>query len=207
MIVKYSKKYERDIGGRRYHRLVAVRLVGRSKKGNLWECLCDCGGIKVTTAGLLNANAIRSCGCRKSLGTATHLMTETRIYRIWRSMRTRCNNPNTNNYDDYGGRGIKVCPEWSDFNCFYNDMKDGYEDHLQLDRVDNDADYCKENCKWSTRAEQTRNKRNNYWFEAGGLRMIKMDWAERWEVSHTTLNNRMKQGLTFQQLYDDYENR
>lgn len=145
---------------------------------------------------------------RKKFPFISHNMTETRIYRIWCVMKSRCNNPNAAGYKNYGGRGVKVCDRWNNsFENFYEDMKEGYADDLFIEREDNDADYCKNNCRWATRAEQARNKRNNFWFEANGIKMIKMDWAKRWGVCHTTINSRLKQGISFQQLYDDYENR
>lgn len=94
-----------------------------------------------------------------------HGMSNTRIYNIWRAMGQRCKNPNNLQYKDYGGRGIKI--EWTSFEDFYRDM---YEDYLRhekkhgfknttIDRIDNDGNYCKVNCRWATKAEQMMNTR------------------------------------------------
>ena len=80
-----------------------------------------------------------------------------RTYRIWVAMRTRCNNPNTAAYPKYGGRGIKVCPEWNDFSVFLRDMGEA-PSGLSIDRIDNDGNYEKDNCRWATRLEQRLNQ-------------------------------------------------
>lgn len=87
----------------------------------------------------------------------THGMSYTRPYKIWEQMKSRCNNPNATFYDRYGGRGIKVCPEWTKFITFWFEMKKGYSPELTLDRIDNDGDYCQENCRWATQEEQHDN--------------------------------------------------
>jgi len=91
-------------------------------------------------------------------------------------MRERCHNPNTKQYEDYGGRGISICQRWEDFNNFLADMGE-QPVGMCIERIDNDADYSPSNCKWATRAEQVRNRRNNVWLEAMGKRMILKDWA------------------------------
>lgn len=85
----------------------------------------------------------------------------TRLYHIWRSMKSRTGNPNHAAWANYGGRGIEVCEEWKDdFAAFSSWAKaNGYADHLTLDRKDNDGGYCPENCRWATYKEQQDNKR------------------------------------------------
>lgn len=85
----------------------------------------------------------------------SHWMTKTRIYRIWRNIQTRCYNTNIKQYKDYWWRGIKC--EWGNFVEFYRDMKEWYEDHLTIDRKENNWNYCKSNCRWATYKEQQKN--------------------------------------------------
>ena len=91
----------------------------------------------------------------------THGMSATKLYSTWSGMKTRCSNDLHKSHKDYGGRGIKVCDEWLEFENFKNwAISNGYSEDLTLDRVDVDGDYCSENCKWATKLEQTINKRN-----------------------------------------------
>lgn len=103
-----------------------------------------------------------SCGCKrderlKELNT-THGMSDTKVYNVWLSMRRRCSDPNTNNYHNYGGRGISVCERWQKFENFYEDMGDA-PPGKQIDRIDNNGNYEPENCKWSTPSENMQNTR------------------------------------------------
>lgn len=88
-----------------------------------------------------------------------HGMSRTRLYRIWIDMRSRCESKNNRFYYRYGGRGISVCEQWNKFSVFHEwAINNGYSDDLTIDRIDNDGDYCPENCKWSTQHEQSMNK-------------------------------------------------
>lgn len=93
---------------------------------------------------------------KKTLGRA-------RLWSSYKDMKRRCLNPEDKSYKRYGARGIGVCPEWIDsFQSFCSwALRNGYRDDLQIDRIDNNADYCPENCRWVTAAENSRNCRNN----------------------------------------------
>ena len=109
----------------------------------------------------------KSCGCynkrRVSETHKTHGLIETRLYGIWRNIKSRTLNPKHKDYKDYGGRGITICDEWkNDFMSFYNwAISNGYEENkgLSIDRIDNDGNYEPKNCRWTTQTIQTRNQR------------------------------------------------
>jgi len=130
----------------------------------LARCLCDCGKEVVVRKSKLKQGKVYSCGCtRKYLDREikSHEMYGTRPYQIWFAMKQRCLNPKSENYYLYGGRGISFCKKWIDFSGFWEEMKEGYSDDLNLDRIDNNFNYEKNNCKWSNLSEQAYNQRKN----------------------------------------------
>lgn len=101
-------------------------------------------------------------------------------YYSWRNMRNRCNNSKSANYDYYGGRGIKVCERWNNsFQDFLEDMGRKPTPTHTLDRIDNNGDYTKENCRWADKVEQGRNKRNNRFFKMEDGRILTVSDAAR----------------------------
>ena len=124
-----------------------------------WLCQCVCGVEKTVDGGHLRSGASRSCGCLHREMMTTHSMSKTRIYRVWAAMKQRCLNPNNKGYDNYGGRGLGVHPDWHPFVGYYADVGDRPRDDLSLDRVDNNAGYGPTNYRWATRIEQARNRR------------------------------------------------
>ena len=123
-----------------------------------------------------------------------HGMTGTRPYMTWQNMHRRCTEKNNKEYDRYGGRGIRVCEEWAEFEPFWRDMKDGYEDNLTLDRIDNDGDYTKENCRWATPKEQSNNKRNNVLLTYKGKTKTVAEWSRELGVNAKMVYKRVKRG-------------
>ena len=110
-------------------------------------------------------------------------------YYSWRSMKGRCNNPKNPAYKNYGGRGITICQEWSDYDCFVNDM--GMPPSgCSLDRINNNAGYCPENCRWATIAQQLNNQRRNVRVEYMGKIKTLSEWAEEFGINKNTLNKR-----------------
>lgn len=86
--------------------------------------------------------------------------TQMKVYSVWRTMKQRCDNQNSVGYANWGGRGITYCDKWKTFDGFWEDMQDGYEEGLTLDRIDFNGNYCKENCRWATYTVQLHNKRH-----------------------------------------------
>jgi len=120
------------------------------------------------------------------------MMTHTRPYKIWRGMRDRAENPNSPDWARYGGRGIAVAPEWSDFTKFWIDMAPGYMEHLTLERVDVNGPYSKANCRWATNMEQQANKRNNREVIYRGQRMHLSEFCRRAGVTRGAITPYLK---------------
>jgi hypothetical protein len=123
-------------------------------------------------------------------------MYASRTYGIWMAMRNRCNRPSHNKYSYYGGRGIKVCERWNDFAVFLADMGEA-PDSLTLDRIDNDAGYSPQNCRWASSREQARHTRRRTEYEHDGERRSLIEWAETLNVSHELLRGRIRRGWRF----------
>ena len=131
----------------------------------------------------------------------------TRLYRIWKAMRSRCNNPNTLAYPRYGGRGIGVCKEWDDFSKFRAwAIANGYSDDLSIDRVDNDGGYSPDNCRWATRKEQNTNQRSNRMIEFHGERKTLTEWAALMGLSFTCVDDRLRRGWSVEKALTTHSN-
>jgi hypothetical protein len=116
-----------------------------------------------------------------------------RTYISWRNMLSRCRNKNNRAYPDYGGRGIIVCKRWLKFENFLADMGEIPND-LELERNDNNGNYCKENCRWATSLEQNGNKRNNLLFEINGETKHFAEWCRVFRISRDVVRSRLKLG-------------
>lgn len=154
----------KDMTNKKYGRLKCLKYVKTENDGAHWLFSCDCGKEKVINGSVVRQGKVLSCGClqkekfmKNSNNPKTHGMTKTRTYKIWVGMKQRCNNPNSNLYNNYGNKGISVCEEWNSFEIFLNDMGEA-PDGFTIERVNNELGYSKHNCKWANRSEQNINK-------------------------------------------------
>ena len=117
------------------------------------------------------------------------------LYNKWGSMKTRCYYPQSKDYKNYGGRGIKICDEWLNYDNFRNwSISTGYQEGLTIDRIDNDRNYEPSNCKWITMKEQQRNKRNNRIITYNGKSLTLVEWGEIYNINPDRIGARLKNG-------------
>lgn len=180
--------------GQKFGKLSVLRRQ-HSKNGHVaWLCLCDCGNYTTVRGDKLVTEHTKSCGClNKETTHETHGKSKTRLYKIWQGMKKRCYNENCKCYEDYGGRGIKVCDEWkNNFQVFYDwSMSSGYSVNLEIDRIDNDKDYSPDNCRWATRKQQNRNTRQNRYFTYNGETHCLSEWCEILGLNLNTVTSRL----------------
>lgn len=166
----------KELTGKRFGRLIVVcKAEGRKNGCVLWNCKCDCGHEAVIQSGSLISGRTKSCGCiqkekaseiaKSGSNRKTHGMSRTKIHYVWQAMKKRCGNINSDNYSNYGGRGITVCDEWKNsFESFYDyvsNLPHFSEEGYSLDRINNDGNYEPGNVKWSTQLEQRNNQRRS----------------------------------------------
>lgn len=158
-----------DMTGRVIGRLSVIEECGRDASGHvLWRCHCECGNVVTVRGSDLISEDTTSCGCyqreRVAEANTTHGASQTRLYYVWASMLQRAGVRKGASEDTkrlYQDRGITVCDEWLVFENFRDwALSHGYKDGLQIDRVNNDAGYCPENCRWVTPKENVNNRRN-----------------------------------------------
>ena len=198
----------KDLTGARFGRLVVLSLDGRKHRHLQWRCLCDCGN-EVVVDGSNLVRKTRSCGClaREKLDkynssiearanlrsvikrNTVHGLSKHPLHRKWSHMLERCEKDWHKSNKDYGGRGIKVCPEWHDFKAFYDwAIQNGWSEGLSLERVDCNEGYGPKNCKWIPFSQQSRNRRNVVLFNGKTFQQL----SDETGISYGTLYWRYK---------------
>ena len=144
-----------------------------------------------------------NCGCQHPRDSnRTHGLSHTRTHAIWLNMLDRCRRTTRKDYAYYGGRGISVCDRWSAFAAFLADMGEA-PDGMSIERLDNDGNYCPNNCVWASRKEQARNKRNTVRIFYNGRTMALGDWADEIGLAPLTIWKRLKRGWTVAKALND----
>lgn len=187
-----------DITGQTFNRLTALEYLGRCR----WKCLCSCGTTCNIESTRLRKGRTRSCGClarevastRDRTSRTIHGMHKSKEYAIWAAMHARCRNPNHKEWKNYGGRGVSVCEEWSEFIQFYKDMGPKPGKGYSLDRIDNVPIYSKDTCRWATDVEQHNNTRRNRLLTFRGRTQTAAEWARELGMRYSTLLGRLQNG-------------
>lgn len=161
--------------------------------------LCACGNTAmIPQRNVLNGTTI-SCGCMKGKNHDVHGLRNHRLYSIHAAMMSRCYNSRNYNYKHYGGRGIKVNKSWHDIKQFISDMDEKFQKGLTLERIDNNKEYSKSNCRWVSYHSQARNKRNNIVFKGE----CATDAAKRLGGSKGLVIMRLRRGWSIEKAFNE----
>lgn len=187
----------KDLMGRKFNSWTVIGFSHVSGGKSYWKCQCECGTTAIKRVNQLTQGISKDCGCSKAFklqnikNSNKELKMNTRISSIWYGMHDRCQNPNHSKYHNYGGRGIKICEEWYDFNNFYQwAISNGYAKNLELDRIDVDGNYSPDNCRWITHKKQCDNKRNTLYITVNGATHTINEWSKITGIKRNTLMSR-----------------
>lgn len=199
-----------DLTGRQFGRWRVVSYAGSDQYSKAtWLCHCICGVERVVRKGLLLRGESQSCGClnkeiidklkfKHGFAVRGQRYPE---YSVWAAMVQRCINPNHPAFQHYGARGITVCKRWLQFKNFITDMGQRPSKLYSLERVNNNESYCIGNCRWATKTEQQRNRRDVRLIAFKGQNCCLAEWAVKLRVPYTTLFNRLKRGWPVERAF------
>ena len=183
--------------GKKYNRWTIKAYRGYNNLGkHTYLCQCECGKEKIVVLGNLKSGTSKSCGClndenrKGNTWSKKHGMSFSREYSTWRAMLDRCENKTYREYPDYGGRGIKICERWHDFNNFYADMGKRPQ-NTTLDRIDNNGNYEPSNCRWANAKTQANNRRSNSLITFNGKTQTLQQWADETGIYENTISMRI----------------
>jgi hypothetical protein len=181
-----------------FNKLTIVEYNSEKRK---YLCLCECGNKVFIRTDHIRDTQTKSCGCWRKKFVRTWVVDNKKLltqndwllYNRWYAMYSRCYKPNNPAYKNYGARGIKMCEEWlkSPYS-FIKDMSTGFEKSLTIDRINVDGNYCKENCRWATKKEQSLNKRISVIVTYKGKTQNLSQWADELNIDRSTIGRRYR---------------
>ena len=193
-----------DLTGQKFGYLTVINREESDPKRKewRWRCLCECGNYTVVPSYRLRHGGVTSCGChqRDCNYRSKKAKNHPRLYQIYRDMKARCKYESNDNYYLYGGRGIKVCDEWKNFDAFCDwALEHGYDEtapfgKCTIDRIDSNGDYSPDNCRFIDAVEQANNRRNNHYITFQGKTQTIAQWERERGFRVGTISNRLKYG-------------
>jgi len=185
----------------KYGRLTVVGIEGKTRDKH--ECLCDCGKTTMVILSALRSGNTKSCGCYrvddvKNRFTKHSAKAERKAspeYTSWQLMKDRCLNPNNNTFEYYGGGGVTVCDRWRDsFENFIEDMGEKPTPSHTIDRKNGSKTYSPNTCRWATKREQSRNRKDSIMFTLGDKTKHLADWSEQFGIPYRIVRKRVWRG-------------
>ena len=194
-----ADKFKTDLTKMKFGLLTVIEYSHTRNRAPYWLCECRCGMRKAILGANLVSGKTQSCGClqrkRTADSTRTHGKSKTRLYRIWKGMKRRCNNRNVKAYPQYGGRGIKICSEWNDFEAFEKwALENGYAENLTIERKDCDGIYEPDNCEWITLSDQGKNTSRIHYIEYEGETLSLAEWSAKLGGNPNLVTTRLQRG-------------
>ncbi|WP_392355831.1 hypothetical protein PSR14_31170 (plasmid) [Bacillus sp. A01H] len=201
-----------DLTGKKFGRLIVIGSNGTDKYYKLfWKCKCDCGKNVSVRGDRLKSGNTKSCGClnaelvkkRAAEKSIMGRVKEERLYRIWQSMKQRCYDKNSCEFERYGKRGITICEEWTSNYYAFKEwaIQNGYSNSLSIDRINVNGDYTPENCKWSTPKEQANNRRNSWFLVYKGKKQTLAEWSDELKIPYACLYRRLKSNWPIEKAF------
>jgi hypothetical protein len=187
-----------DLTQQKFNRLTIIKRLNNNQYGSSrWLCECNCGQETIVLGSDLTGGKTQSCGCLRIKHGHTAKFKKSKTYISWYHMIQRCTNPNNKDYHDYGERKITVCRQWLKFENFLADMGE-VPDSLQIDRINNNKGYYKENCRWTTSKINNRNRRSNHLISYNNKTQCVMEWSEEIGIPEYVIRQRLKHDWSIQ---------
>jgi hypothetical protein len=184
-------KRSENVIGQKYSRLTITYEMEKRWEKRYFSCLCDCWSITSASLNNLRTWEVWSCWCIKKEMLADskyiHWMSGSKIYYVRWAMLKRCIKNNDKSFKNYWWRWISVDPEWLKFENFFRDMWPTYKEWLTIDRINNDWNYCKDNCKRETIVNQVRNRRVTVCFNWVPIAKIAEDTWIKYSIIYNML--------------------
>lgn len=199
-----------DLTGKKFGRWTVIVKSENVGKNTAWICKCECGTIRSVLTYNLQSGKSKSCGCLQKETTSEikkiHGQTNTRLYRIYKGIKSRCCNKNNPAYKYYGGKGIKICQEWqNDFMKFYEwSMQNDYNDTLTIDRIKVNGNYEPNNCRWVNAFEQANNKVTSFYITINNEKHTIAEWSRITKTKSTVLYSKIARLLTQLNVNNEY---